>query len=246
MQWKLSGILADVNGSFGGSTVFEGRTGLIMRNVRKGKNPRSSGQLSRRGQFTTATQAWRGLSDVRLAAWKEAAKLMPKKGKVGQSYSSTGAALYSAVNDSAAFVNYCRSLVGAGIVVVLPVDDVPSFAPPTPSGNIANLVAKNVGGVQTLTVDMPTVATDNICIMEATPPLSNGRSNFKGQYRPIAAFIVSAPVPATDILPYYQAVFGDLIAGKRLSLRVRYYNSVGKAPCSKTGQTELAGAIKAI
>ena len=246
MEWKLSGLLADVNGKFGGSTVFQGRTGLIMRNVRKGKNPRSTTQIQRRGQFKFASQRWRDLTEVQIESWKQAAKQIGHKTKVGASYHSSGSALYSAVNDSGSYANVCALLGGYVPPVVLPIDDVPSLDNPTPLLPIKNIIAKNVGGAQTLTIEVPQVAGLDLMIIEATPQMSAGRSFFKGQFRPITSFDTTAIPGVTSLLTKYQAVFGDLVAGQKMCVRSRYYNKIGQASLSKTGEVELSVRIKAI
>ena len=83
MQLKLSGMLADMAGRIGGSTVYHGRTGITMKNNHRGKNPSTAAQVGVRSSFKNATTGWKSLTDPQLLAFNAAAKDRNLKNKVG-------------------------------------------------------------------------------------------------------------------------------------------------------------------
>ena len=218
MRIKFSGLIADASGKFGGSTIYDGRTGPVMRNIRRPKNPNSPAQIGVRASFRNNTTSFRSLSVVQIEAWNAAGKMFMKKNKVGNSYHSSGSALYSAVNDTAAYFG------------LSPVSLVPSLSEARNVGNLSNLTASVVSGIQTLTVDIPTVPTDQILMIEATPCLSGGVAFAKGKFRPIQQFPTGSAQTAYNLLPDFQDQYGNLLAGKNIQVRARIYSTTGMSP----------------
>lgn len=240
---RLSGNISEMAGKLGGSVFYRGRTGLTMRNMRHGKNPNTINQTDRRSQFSSASGNWRSILSSKQLAWIAAAKLFPRKNKVGAVIYGSGSSLYGSVNDYAAYINFCRVLSGAVAPITLPIVDPPSFAPPVNGGDIATFAAENVGGVQAMVIDKPLVTAGDVLYVEATPQLSPGIHNPKGKFRPIMAFGAAAAAPATDILSEYQAQFGDLVGGKKIFIRAYYYNLTGQSPVRYSAGAMLSAVV---
>jgi hypothetical protein len=117
----------------------------------------------------------------------------------------------------------------------------PSPIAPTNNGNIANLVLDSAP--QTVTIDLPLVSSGDLAILEATAQTSAGVSNFKGKYRPIKYLPAGSQQLAYDATGDYTAVFGTLIAAKKISFRFRYYGTAGPTYRKFYGGAELAGKV---
>lgn len=246
MQWRLSGLLADVAGRFGGSVVFAGRTGLTMRNMRKGKNPQSAGQTAVRAAFALWSSFWRSLSAPEILAWNQAAKLIPRKNKVAGSFTGSGASFFSAVQDTADYVNVRANADGQPDVYTLPLTVPPVGIAPVNNGNVANFDCENVGGVQAMVLDIPKVEADNYLIVEMSAQVSAGRANAKGLFRPIQGIGPGAATPGANMLAKYQAVFGNLIGGKQIFVRARLFDTTECSPVKTYAGGELSGTVKIV
>jgi hypothetical protein len=246
IQLRLSGIITDMAGKLGGSTAYHGRTGLTLKNNHRGKNPSTAAQVGVRSSFKDASAGWKILTDPQMAAFISAAKARKRTNKVGLSFTGSGAAYYSAVNDTASWFNSAAINSSLPAPITLPITTPPSGLDAQYNGNIDTLVLKNVAGTQTFTLDIPLISAGDCAVLEATPNLSNGVSNPKGKFRPIKYFAAAAAQSAADVLAAYQAEFGDLIVNKKVFVRLRLYKLAGNNVLKQYSGTELSGQVKAI
>ena len=232
MKIRWSGLIADAIGKFGGSTIYNGRTGPVFRNIRKAKNPNTASQIDVRSAVRLFSGSWKNLDPTKIIAWNAAGADTKKKNAVGNSYTSSGFDLFIAVNCVANFFG-----------ITVQIDDPPLMTAPTINGNIANMDA--TGGITpSFLVDIPIVSTGDKLMLFATPQMSAGRSNAKGKFRPIKLFTAGAAQVGYDMLADYTAVFGTLTIGKKVFLSCQYYNIAGASPVSYDGGVELSGKIK--
>lgn len=91
----FNGTVAAMSGKIGTSVMARGRTGQVVRQRVKGRNPRTVVQVSTRNNLTTAAKAYKILSSANVAAWVTAATGITKHNRLtGQSYNPTAENYY--------------------------------------------------------------------------------------------------------------------------------------------------------
>jgi len=233
LRFELNGMFNDAGGRLRHLTLFKGRTVSIARQIVRPKNPQTSSQIKTRSYFTTNTTGWRALSQADQTSWINAALEHHHSGKINYKYNSTGAAYYSAVNNTANFFN-----------IFPPITTPPPLTPPTNNGDIDNIFSGSTPTPALISIDIPLVSSGDLLCIYATQCFSFGVNTFKGKYRPIKICVAGAAQTAYDITAEYIAVFGTPIVGQKFSFRCRRYNIAGGSPIKYWGESELSGKVR--
>jgi len=206
----FSAIVGDARKKIGGNVFTKGRAGSFVRRKVSPVQPRSGSQRNVRASFTALSKAWSGatMNDTKRAAWNALAANYPVKDKFGASHTLTGLQMFQKLN---------RVLATMGVAAI-------TTPPATLDAEYpgALTVVATVAGPNTLTVDFatdPTAACN--AMIYAAKQQSPGRAFVGSGYR----FLDNAPAPGPiDISPKYVALFGGLIAGKKVPVLVKYGN----------------------
>jgi hypothetical protein len=191
------------SGSVGNQTSSRNRSGQYRRARSLPTQPRTSAQVNARARLTSASAAWRGLTDAQRAAWNGFAQSFSVVNSLGQTINLTGAQCYVKVNTVLA-------LTGSAAVTAPPA--LPTFGPTLATALTAT------AGTQALSVASTLTTGSSTYMVYASPQMSAGVS-YCGQFRYLANF-TQATATKLDILSAYTAKFGALLAGKKIFVKV--------------------------
>lgn len=144
---KISGLLTDLGGKFGGSVIQRNKAGIIMRN-NKWKRPQQFPKWqAQKSAFAVLAATWRTLTQVQRDAWNTAGALYPATNRFGDVYTPSGFQLYTTLNGTLQAAGQALLLVpllpavvfdqGANTLVLL--------AFPTFTVDITNAIPPNEG-----------------------------------------------------------------------------------------------------
>ena len=191
------------SGSVGNQTSSRNRSGQYRRARSMPTQPRTAAQVNARARLTSASAAWRGLTDAQRAAWASFAQSFSVVNSLGSTINLTGSQCFVKVNTVLA-------LTGSAQVTIPPA--LPSFGPTLATALTAT------AGTQALSI-ASTLATGTVTYMVfASPQLSAGVS-YCGQFRYLQNFTI-ATTNKLDILAAYTAKFGAILAGKKIFVKV--------------------------
>jgi hypothetical protein len=229
---KLADWIDDLGGKTGNAVFTKGRSGLNLRKRVVPTNPQSQFQTPTRTALKGWSESWKALLQADIAIWNSTAAAIKKSNRFGEKYSPTGHKLYVAYNVE-------NSLYGNGVEQTLP----PTIIVPSTVG-VSAMDADGTLSIFTVTTDQAVPANTKLLVF-VTPQLSAGVSNFKGKFAFIKSFPAATGAGPLNIKTEYEAHFGTLITGKKVS--VQCYLTSATAPVVpvkfKTG-TELAGKVK--
>jgi len=208
MKVKFGAIVTDGRGKIGGHVMSKNRAGAYMRTKVTPVNPSSTAQVNVRQRLATMAIAWRSLTDAARLQWNAAVASFSKTDIFGDLRNPTGFNLYCRLN-----INLAQIGVAAIGVPPLPLA-VESLLTLVPTQVLA--AATSIGYTAT-----PTPAL-HVLVVDATAPISPGKSFVKSEYRYIGQ------VPATTASPYvatadYNAKFGGPgLTGQKVFFRAKF------------------------
>lgn len=218
-------IVADIRNKLNGSVFSKNRYGAYVRTKVTPVNPQSTAQQNVRNRLATNSQAWRGLTESQRQGWIDAAVNFPFTDIFGNSKVLSGNALYVKLNNNLAIFN------GGPIATApLPVS-LPALTIDTLAGDVSST---SLG----FNYDPDPVETDTQMVIEATPQYSPGISFVKNKFRTLTTLNAATASPA-DIYSAYIAAFGPLVAGMKISVRVKLISTI-------TGQAGIPVALNCI
>lgn len=191
------------SGSVAATTSSRNRFGQYRRTRANPVQPRTASQVQARAFFTTASSAWRGLTDAQRLSWVSFANSFTVVNSIGATITLTGAQVFNKVN--------CVNLKNGTAIVLVP-PSLPSFIAATVTGFTAT------AGAPTFAVAGTAPAAGTLFMWYASPQLSAGVS-FNGNYRWIATEQTFAGGTLSLLSPY-TAKWGTLVAGKKVFLKV--------------------------
>jgi hypothetical protein len=185
-----SAMLSTISGSVGGMTFSRARGGAYVRNRTVPINPRTALQETIRGLFGSVSSLVSELTAEQVDAWRVYAHLFPQTNRVGDTYYPSWRQMFQTLN---------MNLIIAGESTILnpPTDtSLPSF-PDTPPALTVNV---DGGAIDALNITVPTSASDIVCAMQLSPPLtaSSGqsyRNRMRGPWNG-TGYLVLAPTGA--------------------------------------------------
>lgn len=179
-------------------------------------NPNSASQQTRRNAFKAGSQAWRSLTDAQRSAWNNAAALIPLQDSLGRTYYRTGQEYYVST-----WVN-CQ-LYAAGTAV--PADPGTITLPAA----LASMTATAVAGPASFSVAYTAtpLAANTKVVIECSGMLSPGVNFVKRSLLKVVHVSAAAAASPANILAAYNAIFGGLVVGKKIMVRVTVLSSTG-------------------
>lgn len=204
-------LLGSLSGSIGDNVFSHNKGGPYLRRRAIPTNPNTTKQQSVRGQLSTLSSAWRGLSANQRAEWQMWAENNPSVGPLGDPVIWSGQQAYLSCNIAVLNSGGTRN------------DDCPVTGAP-PSLLTATVVATAPDQV-VITYTATPLAAGNKLVAWATLPGSVGRSpNFR-QARKIGTSAAAAASPQTITTPY------PGLAGQRMRLFIYTQSAAGlKSP----------------
>lgn len=146
-----SGILSQIKNSIGGVTYFKNASGQVIRQRVTPVNPKTPGQMQARSLFTSAANAWAGLTNVERNTWTSYASTIfqPKKAKNNATYTGYMAFLATrmTINNALAHQRTYDVEIG-GTPVALPVDHPVLLGNTAPTKKVIADFGEDVPGVK--------------------------------------------------------------------------------------------------
>ena len=173
--------------------------------------------------FGTVSQSWRLLSDSNRTSWDNATLDIAKTNVFGDQYFSSGKNYFQEINTN-------LLSVGAGALETAPAVITPPIVVITSMEVHAGTSFPEID----LEYNEPAPGGDGWIIYEATPQASAGKNNFSGRFRRIATTDTTGYISAGDLAAAYVTVFGKLVQGNRIALRVKTISISGAASTYST------------
>lgn len=211
IKWGL--FVVDGRGKVGGHVLTKNKSGAIVRTKVTPSNPRTQAQQIVRAIMATVSQAWSGLTQDQISAWNEQAPEWAGTNVFGDSVEPSGKTLHQSLNVN--LLNTGQSVITVPPVKVATPDDILQTADFDLTGETLDLTGvDNTAG--------------KVIVVEATPPVSKGKSNVKNLYRKIYHASADSYTPA-DAFDGYEAKFGAPEPTSRIFVRVKYVMPNGQA-----------------
>ncbi len=187
------------SGSVAGTTYSRNRYGSYMRNRAMPTNPSTAKQSVVRARLGNLAQQWRALTAGQRTAWITQAATTTLVDSLGQQYSPSGPQFFTGLNSN-------RVALGLAIATTPPAEGTQAVI------TAASATAVGASGVVTVTF-APAIAAGSFYELQATAPVSAGRSFFgRSQFKTLGYLASTDNSPYVATAPY-AAVFGTLGAG---------------------------------
>lgn len=226
----LAGVgFGQASGSVAGSTYSHNRFGPYIRNRAVPVNPGTTFQSSVRARLGNISQSWRSLTAAQRAEWIAQASQVSLVDALGQQYSPTGQQFYVGLNSvriacSLATVTTPPALGTQAVITSL------------------SVVSTGATGVSTVTFG-PAIAVGAFYELQATAPISAGRSYVGRSEFKTLGYLTSADVSPYVATAAYAARFGGIAAGdtgKKIFWRLVPITSAGWRGVPFTASTIIA------
>jgi hypothetical protein len=205
----FTAIAAQMSGKLNGTVFAYNKGGNYARTKTTPLNPRNPAQTNVRSIFSGIASAWRTLTNSQRKLWEDFAKAKPYNDVFGIPRNYSGFQYYMKVN---------QNLMANGQTGI----DEPSDLP-APGVMDLTATAEIDTGVLALTVAgslTEYVASEDILVIQATPPHSAGRSNVNTMFRTIMNSVASGATPTVNVTSAYTDRFGALVENDTISFRV--------------------------
>lgn len=210
MKAKFGSIVVDGRGKLGGHVYSKNRGGAYVRTKVTPVNPQTSFQSAVRAIFTFLSQGWRSLTEGQREAWNGAVENFQRTDIFGDIKKPSGINLYMRLN---------QNILNAGGTAI----DTPPSPDVTPELLTISSVPDSSPQTLSLVFGPSPVPADQAYVVEATPPISPGKSFIKNQFRVVATIPAAGATP-NNLLAAYTAKFGALVGGQKIGIRVRAVN----------------------
>lgn len=224
MKVLTTAIVADLRNKLNGTVFAKNRYGLYARTKVTPVNPRTTRQQQNRAVLGSNSSAWRGLTQNQRDAWIAAAPNFPVQDIFGNTHFLSGQALFVSLNNN---------LKNAG--------KSPLTLPPTPaampSATLLSVAAAAGSPALTAAFDIAATPSGYSVMFKATPNIIPSKLFVKNRLRNIGVVAVSAS--SANLLTAWQAQFGTLIEGQRISVEAFLINET-------TGQASTPSQATAI
>jgi hypothetical protein len=204
----LSALISQGSASIGGATFSKNRGGNYIRKRVAPVQPRSSAQQAVRATLASLSGQWKDLGAAVIAAWSALASTITLKDSLGNSYIPTGNQLYVGLN--ATLTACAESTISAAPASMPAFPDMLPIAVTATAGTPSLAITTSLAGAP----------TGYVFLVRATPQVSAGIAFFgTSKYRIIGKYAAST-FASINALALYNARFGALTAGSKLSVRV--------------------------
>jgi hypothetical protein len=225
MKVKFGSIVSDGRGKIGGHVMSKNRAGSYLRTKVTPVNPATASQTTVRTALGTLSVAWRGLLAAQRLQWNAAVSQFAGTDIFGDIRNPSGQNLYVKLNANLANVN-----TAAISVPPLPIA-VPSVTTLTPT--------QAHDGATSIAYAPTPVPAGFSMVIEATAPLSPGKSFVKSEFRKIAVVAAASETPFVATSAYATKFGGPGLAGQKVFFRAKLVSTV-------TGQAGLATVASCI
>src|SRR5665647_1050979 len=171
MKTKFGAIIVDGRGKIGGHVASKNRGGSYLRTKVTPVNAQTVAQTGVRSLFATLSQAWKALTQAQRNAWNAAVGDYARTDIFGDIRNPSGANLYQKLNN-------ILTQLGESVLT----------DPPLPSSTdaVTSLVLTGASGTPALSLAFDAVAASvGDWLVDATAPMSPGKSYVKNQFRRI-------------------------------------------------------------
>ena len=224
MKLKFGAIVVDGSGKIGGHVVSKNRGGKYLRTKVTPTNPNTPAQASARALLSSLSTQWAELTQAERLSFNNAVASFATTDIFGDIKNPSGFNLFVKLN---------ANLSGTGQAQITTAPE-KIEVPFSPIENAEGLVAG-----QTISIAFADDAMDGtICLISATPALSQGVSNASSKFRVIGF----APVVLGGISvgAMYTDKFGAFVAGQNFQFKVEPVVATGQ---KGTGQTVKAAVV---
>lgn len=197
------------SGSVAGQTSSRNRYGQYRRSRTVPVNPATAKQGEVRTRLGIISSLWRDLTAPQRLSWEDCALDYPILNSLGQSV---------VLSAHAMFVRANTARLNAGLAELA----VPVVAT---TFSAAGITVTATAGTPTLSIVFSPPSSDQVIVVDAGPQVSSG-INFGENYRFVLA-IDDADVSPMALLSAYTAIWGPLVAGKKIFFRTRALNECG-------------------
>lgn len=218
---KFGMMMTDARGKLGGQVFSKNRAGAYIRTKVTPTNPQSTAQVQARTRLAGNSSAWSELSEAKRTAWNSAVESYQKTDIFGDLKKPSGKNLFTGLNAN-------LQMIGEATI----------SEPKSPVALIDPLLLSitSLDGGEFVLANLPEV-TNQVYVVQATPNLSAGTTNFSGKFFNIAYF--QGGSGSYDIHAEYNAKFGGRTVGKKIAIRVFVVNIT-------TGQSSVGIKASAI
>jgi len=211
MKAKFGMIVVAGRGKIGGHVASANRSGAYFRTKVTPVNPQTPSQNEVRSRLGGLSQAWRGLTNAQRESWNGAVSSYAKTDIFGDIRNPSGINLYQKLNNN-------LLTIGQSAIVLAPVAQAVFTSP--------IVTVELVGSTSTLSIDVADNIPANTNIkLSATPPVSQGRSFVKSEYRLIATPVGDVS-PLIEGGPEYIAKFGTPPIGSKVFVKIVFVNNI--------------------
>lgn len=206
MKTKYSSLIEDARGKVGNLVASTGKGGSYMRGRVIPMNPKSTAQTAVRARMSTYSQAWKSLTENQRTLWNNAVEDWKNSDVFGNKLIPSGFNLYCSLNINIAMLG--------GVAITEPPAQVSVPA-------LTTLSATQVhAGATTVTFTPTPSDADTQYVIEATKPMSAGRSKAFSEYRHVKILASGATSPQVITADYATKFGGPGLAGEKVFFRV--------------------------
>lgn len=217
IKWGL--MVTEGRGKLGGHVASKNRSGAYFRTKTSPVNPNTVAQSAVRQELAIVSKAWDSLTEEQRNTWNEAAGTgeWNRNDVFGDSRKPTGKNLFASIN------LVSRRVTGSALRVV---PEKASFASMATEDVILYFLGEGTPSAIELGVQITgDVTSGTIFEVQATPPVSAGRTYFKNDYRFISASnVVSNAGNSLNLGAEWVSKFGEISenqVGKKIAFRYR-------------------------
>lgn len=223
-------MVADARGSVDSTTFSRSRYGAYARKKVTPVNPNTAKQSAIRALFGAASSMWRSLGDALINAWNDVAPQYSRANIFGDNLPLSGQTL---------FVKLKTQLTALGITT--DPNPLPPVTVPSPDAYEV-LVDKSAATMQFK--DTTATTADQVMAIYASAPVSPGQKFFgRSSWRLIKVVPPSTAAAETAIYSDYSAVFGAVLTGNVVGLKIRFVAKMVNVPNGQSSAEQIFDAI---
>jgi len=208
----FTAIVADMRNKIAGTVFSKNRGGAYARTKVTPVNPQTTFQNVVRGQFTSASQAWRSLTQAQRDAWSSVVTEYSRSDIFGNIRVPSGNNVFSKL-----YIN-ATTILGTPNLTPPPTIPTPELVEFFATGN-------SITPLLLLSATVATIPIGQDWVIRATANQSPGVTNVKSKYRIIAVLPAGTAFPFNAITQY-TAKFGPLIAGQKVGVAIEAIDNV--------------------
>lgn len=209
---KQGALISEISGKLGGAVFFRNRGGSCVRTFTVPANPQTEYQIAVRNALTSASVAWKNLTDAQRAAWAAWAQENPVRNRVGEAIRLQGNAAFVELN--------ARMVLLGNATTTAP----PTVSAPSPLLTVTGSYDIGAGDFQLAYTTTPLAANMKLWVSGCLL-ISDSIMNVNSRLRHFFTSAAAAASPAS-IQTAFEARFGTPVAGNKVVLRAAVVSNV--------------------